>query len=200
MKNQMIKLSVIAAVLSGMTFAANAAPTAANTVELDLSATIHKGSCDVTSSGGAVSTMNWNDLMMADFSTGAKTAIGQPKSVTLSFANCSGEDVDMVDNIKLVANQSGVAPGLSAADMWGDSDATGAGFMITGNVGANGATPITPKAPELTLLSVPADGTDPTGIATIPDVDLVVDVASVGATPTASGTVAAVVTMAAVYP
>lgn len=198
MKNQSIKLTVIAAVLSGMTFTAAAAP--ATTVALDLTAVVTTASCNVTLKTGAT-TMAWPALTPLDFATTADSSVGvqDPKEVTLGVGACAGNNVG-TNGIQLTAVQGQtVGTNLLAADLWGDDDTTGVGFLIsTSHDSGTTWTPLKSSDPEIVI--APTTPGTAAAVTNIPDVGVRVDPASYqNQALIQGGNVHAVVTLAAVY-
>lgn len=203
MKKQMIKLSVIAAVLSGMTFTALAATTPSTGTQLDLTAQISKGSCDVTPTNSADATMDWGTLFAADFpsaaSQGAGGLVAEKKSVTLQFGNCN-TDVAAGDTINLVATQTGASDAtVAAADLWGDDSTTGVGFLLSGKQGSGTDIQLSPNANEMEIL--PVSGSLVTKASAAPE-DVVLSVTPanyVANSAIKTGTVKSVVMLSTVY-
>ena len=204
MKKQMIKLSVIAAVLSGMTFTALAAATPASTgTQLDLTAQISKGSCDVKPTSSADATMDWGTLFASDFPQSASQGLGglvaEKKTVTLQFDNCN-TDVAIGDTIKLVATQTGPSDAtVAAADLWGDDSTTGVGFLLSGKQASGTDTQLSPNANEMEILAASAALVTKANAA--PE-DLVLSVTPanyVANSAIKSGTVKSVVMLSTVY-
>ncbi|MCW2457379.1 UNVERIFIED_ORG: type 1 fimbria pilin [Rahnella aquatilis] len=203
MKNQMIKLSVIAAVLSGMTFSALAVtPTPAGT-QLDLKAQISKGSCGVTPATTGSEIMDWGTLFAADFPAGpsqtAKGLVAEAKTITLKFENCN-TDIAVGDTIKLVATPAGAVDAtVAGADLWGDDATTGVGFLLSGKQGIGNDTPLTPDSNEMEIL--PTAGGVVLANAVAPE-DLVLTVTPanyVANTAIQNGAVKSVVMLSTVY-
>lgn len=203
MKKQLIKLSVIAAVLSGVTLTAAAATTPTTGTELDLKAQISKGSCDATPVSAADANMDWNTLFAADFPSTPSQATGgltaEAKTVTLQFANCN-TDVAVGDTVKLVATQTGTTDAtVAAADLWGDDATTGVGFLLSGKQASGADTTLTPNSPEMEIL--PASGALVNANDAAPE-DLVLTVTPanyVASSAIKSGTVKSVVMLSTVY-
>lgn len=203
MKKQMIKLSVIAAVLSGMTFTALAATTPTTGTQLDLTAQISKGSCDVTPANSADATMDWGTLFAADFpsaaSQGAGGLVAEKKVVTLQFGNCN-TDVAIGDTIHLVATQTGASDAtVAAAGLWGDDSTTGVGFLLSGKQASGTDTQLSPNANEMEIL--PASASLVTKANAAPE-DMVLSVTPanyVANSAIKTGTVKSVVMLSTVY-
>lgn len=200
MKKQMIKLSVIAAVLSGMTFSAMAVPV--DNVALDLRADIVSSSCSVTLGSGN-SVMAWPGLITANFDPATtNTVINKPKEVTVNFGACQGAD-SLGGDVQMTAVQGGiVGSDLVNAGLWGDSDTTGAGFQITatptGGPDKDTAKVLKPNDNSVTIAATTIG--QQAGDVTIDPVNISVDVASTKlADDMSAGTVKAIVTLAAVY-
>ncbi|AYA08394.1 hypothetical protein D3Z09_18325 [Rahnella aquatilis] len=197
MKNQMIKMSVIAALLSGISFTASAAP--ATTVALDLTATVVPTSCNVTLGTGQA-TQAWPGLIATDFSVTATPAqgSGDERILTLKVGGCSGAAVG-TNGIQLTGVQGQtVGTSLLANDLWGDDDTTGIGFLISTSQDGTTWTALNPNDPKVKIAET--TGTAAAAISGIDDVSVKMDVASYKASATiGAGDVHAVVTLAAVY-
>lgn len=198
MKNQMIKLSVIAAVLSGMTFtAAAAAPS--TTVALDLTAKVVTASCNLTVKDGQ-SVMAWPQLTPMDFPAIAApaTGAGDAKEITMSVGACQGNNVG-TDGIKLTAVQgAGTNTSLLANNLWGDDDTTGVGFLISTSQDDTNFTQMKPNNPDIVIQATTAGAA--TGITGITDVNVKVEPAAWKTQANvAAGEVHAIVTLAAIY-
>ncbi|HFD2064125.1 TPA: fimbrial protein [Serratia marcescens] len=160
MKKQMMKVGLVAALVMGAMSAANAASVA----DLTFTGAVTKATCDVNVAGGNTQTISLGKYAGTEFSDTTPGILAKSrKDITLSFGSCVGEDVAAGDSMTLnVTQQSGVAPALSTAQLWGDN-AIGVGVRLDAQSTAAGAVlkQLTPTDNFLNIFTAPADNASP---------------------------------------
>lgn len=144
MKNQMMKMGVVAALVLGSSTMAYAAATPAQTAQLTVHGEINPTTCDVklVESGDVF----LGSFLVTDFAGGPGIAPGVPVTRTLNLDNCQGDGVSQSHGIALQLEGYDQDPTAKQNDLFADSASavTKVGIAITGSVDGASAVDITP--------------------------------------------------------
>lgn len=192
MKNQMMKMGVVAALVLGASTMAHAATNST----LQISGKITKATCDVSLDN--IAPVDLGTWLPADFT--GNNIVGADTRV-LTFTGCTGQTDDAgAMNLKLTATDQ--SSSASAADLWADAASVptnvGIDITATGGFSASG-TAVTPDNSYIPLSDKgSASGTDASSL-TINPVTLKMGLKAINAGPVQPGNIKSVIVASAVY-
>lgn len=171
MKKQMMKMSLVAAMVMGSMSGAHAASQAT----IDFTGKIVKTACDLSIPNAGDRSVNLGVYAAAEFTNTTDVHTTRTSPIMLDIGSCVGAAIPDGDALKLTAEQTNtsVPPNLKAENLWGDQD-LGAGIDLrVAPYSGSGTLPVpsTVFSPGSSLDLFTAsngNGADPTNLAGLP--------------------------------